>query len=96
MGVQLVHRLLALVVFVTVLVYALGIWRQRSTTRPGGFALAVIAALLAQVFLGVTTLLLKVPVVLGVAHQGGALVLVGVLVFVVSTRLPLLFSTNTE
>ena len=94
-GVQFVHRLLALIVFLAVIAYATGIWRQRSSARPGWFALAIVAALLTQLAMGISTLLLKVPVALGVAHQGGALILVGTLVFAVSTRLPLLYSKES-
>ncbi|QDX81221.1 heme A synthase [Denitratisoma sp. DHT3] len=46
--------------------------------RVGHLLLAVLAA---QITLGITTLLLAVPVALGTAHQGGAMVVFGVLLW---------------
>ena len=93
-GIQLTHRILALVVFFGVSLYALRIWRDPREVRPGGFAIAIEFALCLQLAIGITTLLHQVPVALGVAHQGGALLLIGVLVLVVSTRLPLLYDAG--
>ena len=72
--IQLVHRVLALIVAILVLSYALTLLRS---IAPGSTAMAVIlsAVVLFQVSLGITTLLSGVAVELGVAHQGGALLL---------------------
>ena len=72
---QFNHRIGALLVTVVVLA---GWWRARRLGPDHGTRLAVDALLLAlvgQVMLGVLTLIHMVPVVLGVAHQGGAVVL---------------------
>jgi cytochrome c oxidase assembly protein subunit 15 len=71
--VQLDHRLLALLVIVATIIVWLAGLRQplsRGARRAIG-AWAVVA--LAQLALGISTLLLFVPVLLGVAHQAGAL-----------------------
>jgi heme a synthase len=69
MTVQFNHRLIAYVVAVLVLGYAYVV----QTRAAGYLALAV----LLQIGLGVWTLLWQVPLWLGLAHQGGALVLLG-------------------
>jgi heme a synthase len=71
-AVQFNHRLLA----VTTVALALGLWlwslsRDISSAAHGGFAFLAILAL-AQLALGITTLLLVVPVSLGALHQAGA------------------------
>jgi cytochrome c oxidase assembly protein subunit 15 len=81
--VQFNHRLLAMLTFFSVLLFWLGTRRQRLPTalRIGCHALLLIALL--QVALGISTLLLQVPVVLGSAHQAGALALFTAMLFVV-------------
>jgi heme a synthase len=64
--VQFNHRNLAYVIAVLAVV-------QAYVTRSSG-SLMLFAAVLAQVALGVWTLLWAVPLWLGLAHQGGALV----------------------
>jgi cytochrome c oxidase assembly protein subunit 15 len=72
--VQFNHRMLAYAVLITVAVYAaLGLRQKTSARARRAFALLPAAAL-AQVLLGIATLLLAVPVALGAAHQAGALV----------------------
>jgi cytochrome c oxidase assembly protein subunit 15 len=73
-AVQFDHRVLAMVTF------ALAIWvwyrgRRSSNPRLPRAARLVFAAALLQVALGIATLLLAVPVWLGVAHQAGAVLL---------------------
>ncbi len=73
--VQFVHRTTALVVLACAFVLA---WRVRASPGTGDearLAAGTLAAVtLGQVVLGITTLLLVVPVSLGTAHQGGAVV----------------------
>ncbi|HEU5177954.1 MAG TPA: COX15/CtaA family protein [Burkholderiales bacterium] len=66
--VQLVHRTFF---WVLCLLVPLAWWRMRHT--PAGNAL--LAAFVLQAVLGISTLLMGVPVGLGAAHQGGAVVL---------------------
>ncbi len=73
--VQFVHRTLALVVLACAWLLA---WRVLATPASGREARlaagTLAAAVLAQVALGIATLLAVVPVGLGTAHQGGAVV----------------------
>lgn len=73
--IQFVHRALAAVVALTVAVF----W-ARSLRRPRGdggrlTAHLMLLALSVQLALGITTLVYKVPLVLGAAHQAGAIAL---------------------
>lgn len=76
---QFHHRVLAILM----LVVAIGVWfSSRTAAWPAlrtRLAL-VLAAALIQVTLGITALLLVVPVVIGIAHQAGALFLLTTLV----------------
>jgi cytochrome c oxidase assembly protein subunit 15 len=85
--IQLVHRVLALIVAVLVLSYALSLLRS---IAPGSTAMAVIlsAVVIFQVSLGITTLLSGVAVELGVAHQGGALLLLTAVIVSVYRHFP--------
>jgi cytochrome c oxidase assembly protein subunit 15 len=80
--VQFDHRVLATLVFFSIA----GLWfvamRQSlpATVRHGLHGLLLVALL--QVSLGISTLLLHMPIPLAVAHQGGALLLLTVLVYV--------------
>lgn len=79
--VQFNHRLLATSVLVALLLYAWALIRQ---PLPGRLRLGLHLMLLAlglQYLLGVSTLLLRVPVALGAAHQGGAVVLLTACLF---------------
>jgi len=73
--VQFNHRLLAVTTLVLILLFW---WRTPGSalSRPGRRWLNLVpAAALLQVTLGITTLLMRVPVALGAAHQAGALLL---------------------
>jgi cytochrome c oxidase assembly protein subunit 15 len=73
--VQFNHRMLAYAVLIAVAAYSIMGLREKTSARTRvGFTLLPIAAL-GQATLGITTLLLSVPVWLGAAHQGGAMVL---------------------
>ena len=78
---QFSHRVLALTTFGLVLLLWGWSWRLRLTAmqRAAFHALALMA--LVQVILGISTLLLFVPVSLGAAHQGGAVLLLGATLF---------------
>jgi len=79
--VQFIHRYLA------VIVLALGIWiwfASRSIKIDGHLKTGINflgAVILVQFLLGVFTLIFKVPVILGVLHQIGALALFTILIF---------------
>ncbi len=81
--VQFDHRLLATLTLISVV----GFWAYTgkrplpATARTGIHVLLLVA--IAQVSLGISTLLLHVPVALGVTHQAGALILLTVSLFVI-------------
>jgi cytochrome c oxidase assembly protein subunit 15 len=66
--VQLVHRAFFWLLFILIPILW---WRTRHTVAGN----ALLAAFILQVALGISTLLLGVPVSLGAAHQGGAVLL---------------------
>ena len=79
--VQFDHRLLATLTFLAIT--AFWVTARRSITTPqsrAGMHL-LLAAVILQVTLGTSTLLLYVPVALAAAHQSGALVLLTVILF---------------
>lgn len=79
--VQFDHRLLATAVLAALLLYAWALIRQ---PLPGRLRLGVILLVLTlglQYLLGVGTLLMRVPVALGAAHQGGAVLLLTACLF---------------
>ena len=70
---QFNHRLLAYALIGVVAAYW---WRMRQVALPSDAVLAnhlLLAALAVQVALGISTLLLRVPLSLAAAHQGTAL-----------------------
>jgi cytochrome c oxidase assembly protein subunit 15 len=69
--VQFNHRLVAYGVAAMALWHAFSMWR-RHAAPPRRSALLVAGAVLAQVGLGIWTLLAGVPLPLGLAHQAGA------------------------
>lgn len=79
--IQFNHRMFAYVLFVVLNVSAFMIYR--STTQGYGklAAILLVLALCMQVLLGIATLLLHVPVALGAAHQGGAVLLLTAALF---------------
>jgi len=81
--VQFDHRLLAITTFVLIVIY----WRKaRSSELPKRAKPAVNALMhtaVLQVVLGITTLLLAVPVVLGATHQGLAMLLFTIALYLV-------------
>lgn len=70
-AVQWMHRFIAVLVTVVVLTTFYLSFAQQFVNR----ALVLLSALVLQVSLGIATLLLVVPILLGVAHQAGAVIL---------------------
>ena len=71
---QFDHRVLATLTFLAAIAAGLVFWRA-SNARLGRRARWLVGAALLQVALGIATLLWSVPIVLGVAHQAGAVLL---------------------
>jgi cytochrome c oxidase assembly protein subunit 15 len=79
--IQFNHRILAYVLFVLLNVFAALVYRSAQTGHGRLGALLVLVALYLQVTLGISTLLLHVPVWLAAAHQGGAVLLLTATLF---------------
>lgn len=91
--VQFMHRWMAMIVTAAVLTFVLVAWRRFYAARIRKLLVALVVTLLAQVGLGIATLLLAVPVALASLHQAVALVLWSLLLFMVhqcaaSARIP--------
>ena len=82
--IQFVHRWLAIIVAVIVVVFAISIRRLNTGDIFNRLALITIFLIVLQLCLGIFTLINQVPVVLGVAHQGGALLVLGIVVIIQS------------
>ncbi len=77
--VQFDHRLLAYVLAIWIGLMAIRAWRADAASSPSATVLVV--AVLAQIALGVWTLLGAVPIGLGLLHQAGAFLLLGLAVW---------------
>ena len=73
--VQFDHRLLATLTFSSILLFWLWSWRRQLTTSAQTGVHLLMLMAITQVALGISTLLLHVPVALAATHQAGALVL---------------------
>jgi heme a synthase len=80
--IQFNHRIFAYVLFVLILSFAFKVLRSGIPGRLRTGTHCLIALLLIQVTLGISTLLLHVPVSLAAAHQGGAIALFTASLFV--------------
>jgi len=82
-AVQFLHRALALATGAVVLVLAARVWAARLPGRAGRVALLLGGMVVVQIALGIATLLSVVAIPVAAAHQGGALVVVGLLVWLI-------------
>jgi len=73
--IQFNHRMFAYLLVVLVTMFAVKVIAARPNDRSRLASVLILAALAAQVILGISTLLLHVPIPLAAAHQGGAVVL---------------------
>jgi cytochrome c oxidase assembly protein subunit 15 len=78
--VQFNHRLVAYVVVAVGLWHGITVARSATTAEVRASAMLVAAALLAQMALGIVTLLHAVPIGLGIAHQGFAAIVLAIAV----------------
>jgi cytochrome c oxidase assembly protein subunit 15 len=79
--VQFDHRLIAWALMGLIPWLAWRIWTEVPSARTPAAVLVLWLAV--QVTLGIATLLLQVPVALGAAHQAGAMVLFGLLLWAI-------------
>jgi cytochrome c oxidase assembly protein subunit 15 len=92
--VQFNHRLLAYILFAVVVWQ---VWRIVQRTEHGAAqtsAVALLFAVLAQIGLGIWTLLARVPIELGLAHQAGAVAVVWIAVWHVHALSPQRFAAR--
>lgn len=82
--VQFTHRVLATATLATALLLAARVWRSGLPRQQRTAVLLLPAMALAQFALGVTTLVLTVPLGLGLAHQAGALALLSAAIVALS------------
>ncbi len=80
--IQFNHRMFAYLLFVVINAFAIRCFMAAPGRRGKLGLVSLILALLLQVVLGISTLLLHVPVWLGAAHQGGAVLLLSAMVYV--------------
>lgn len=80
-AIQFNHRMFAYFLIVVVAVFATLAWRRVPTPRVRLGVVLLGLALALQVLLGISTLLLHVPVSLAAAHQGGAVLLLSASLF---------------
>jgi cytochrome c oxidase assembly protein subunit 15 len=84
--VQWIHRWLALTTFMLISLTAWKIWTHSPNPATRKAALLFGMAALLQVTLGILTLLLHVPVILGTLHQGTAVILLSLGLYVAHLR----------
>jgi cytochrome c oxidase assembly protein subunit 15 len=77
--VQFDHRIIAWALMGLIPWFSWRIWNETPGARPAAVAMTLWLAV--QVSLGIATLLLQVPVALGAAHQAGAMVLFGLVIW---------------
>ncbi|MEH6550442.1 MAG: COX15/CtaA family protein [Pseudomonadales bacterium] len=80
--VQFNHRIFAYILFILISAFSLMLFKSKLPNRIKAGGVAFLSMLLLQLTLGITTLLFHVPVILGTAHQGGAVVLFTAALFV--------------
>ncbi|MCB1697207.1 MAG: COX15/CtaA family protein [Halioglobus sp.] len=79
--VQFNHRMFAYLLVVLISLFALLVYRSGAGGRVRPAVITLMLALAVQVVLGISTLLLHVPVALAAAHQGGAMLLLSAMLF---------------
>lgn len=93
--VQFNHRIFAYVLFALILSFSFKVLRSGIPGKLRAGTHCLIALLLTQVTLGISTLLLHVPVTLAAAHQGGAIALFTASLFVSRCLSSNTFDTST-
>ena len=80
--IQFNHRMFAYLLFVLIISFAFMVHKSAEISRARVGAILLVVALLAQIILGISTLLLHVAVPVAAAHQSGAMVLITAMIFV--------------
>ncbi|NKB78079.1 MAG: heme A synthase [Gammaproteobacteria bacterium] len=90
--IQFVHRWLAILVLLIVCLYGIALIRLKALRFVTYLGAVIILAGCFQVLLGISTLVARVPVHLGVIHQGGAFILLTLITISVSAFFPKLYT----
>lgn len=85
--IQFNHRMFAYVLFILLHALAFMVYRGASPGRTRLACVLLVIMLWVQVLLGISTLLLQVPVGLATAHQGGAVLLLTAILFLTHVQL---------
>jgi cytochrome c oxidase assembly protein subunit 15 len=94
--VQFSHRFLAILTFCLVLAVFLKSRKFNLQGRTRTLFTALIVMSITQVILGITTLLTQVKIIPAVAHQGGAMILIALLIAVYHETLPYSYSVDKK
>lgn len=78
-AIHITHRLGALLVLVVVHIFAIKLIKQGGRAKTLGYSLLVV--LFAQILLGISNIVFKLPLPVAVAHNGGAAILLGLLLW---------------
>ncbi|MGB8870780.1 MAG: COX15/CtaA family protein, partial [Rhodomicrobium sp.] len=81
---QFVHRLIAYFIVIYAGVFALAIWQRPALRLP---ATALCAAILAQIALGVATVVYGVPLAIALAHQANAMMVLALALWTIRRTL---------
>ncbi|MFV9875906.1 MAG: COX15/CtaA family protein [Rickettsiales endosymbiont of Dermacentor nuttalli] len=79
--IQFVHRVFAMLITVSILIFFIKNYRIKLNKRVNSIILCSLMVLIIQVFLGISTLIYRVPTVLALLHQIGALLLFSVALY---------------
>ncbi len=93
-AIQFVHRWLAIFVFLVISLCGFLLVRLNASKLATALGIALILMVFLQVILGILTLVMRVPLHLGVAHQGGAFLLLTLVSVVVSAFFQKLHTHN--
>jgi heme a synthase len=78
-----IHRWFAFAVFITVIVFYFAARRQSESLEVGNGLKWLLALVAFQIFLGILTVLLRVQIVIALAHQAGALSLFALMIYLI-------------
>lgn len=84
--IQFMHRYFAMIVAIAVIYIAIIRIRTRQNIGQILLGIGLLIAIIGQILLGITALLLQVPTAIGIAHQGGGLILLSLIIIAITYR----------
>ncbi|AIL65042.1 Heme A synthase [Rickettsiales bacterium Ac37b] len=79
--IQFIHRVLATLIVASIVIFFIKNYRINLNKRVNSIILCLLIVLIIQVFLGISTLIYRIPTVLALLHQIGALLLFSVALY---------------